>query len=99
ITFDGVKTGKYADIMSMNRPLTEGERLIIQNDVNHVYDSFISRVAEGRKKSKAYVDSVGGGRVWVGTDAVKIGLADRTGSFKDAIKSAAKKAKIKIPTT
>ena len=94
ITFDGVKTGKYADIMSTNRPLTEGERLIIQNDVNHVYDSFISRVAEGRKKSKAYVDSVGGGRVWVGTDAVKIGLADRTGSFKDAVKSAAKKAKI-----
>jgi protease-4 len=94
ITFDGVKTGKYADIMSMNRPLTEGERLIIQNDVNRVYDSFITRVSNGRKKSKAYIDSIGGGHVWAGTDAVKIGLADRLGSFKDAIKSAAKKAKI-----
>ncbi len=95
ITFDGVKTGQYADIMSTNRPLTPGERLIIQNSVNRIYDSFISRVADGRKKSKAYIDSIGGGRVWIGTDAVKIGLADRTGSFNDAIVAAAKKAKIK----
>ncbi|WP_316809720.1 signal peptide peptidase SppA [Pedobacter heparinus] len=95
ITFDGVKTGKYADIMSVDRPMTAGERLIVQNDVNRVYDSFITRVADGRKKTKAYIDSIGGGRVWVGTDAVRIGLADRTGSFNDAITAAAKKAKIK----
>lgn len=94
ITFDGVKTGTYADIMSVNRPMSPGEKLIMQNNVNHVYDSFISHVSEGRHKSKAYVDSIGGGRVWVGTDAVKIGLADRTGSFRDAIKAAAKKAGI-----
>lgn len=95
ITFDGVKTGQYADIMSTNRPLTPGERFIIQNDVNHVYDSFITRVADGRKKTKAQVDSIGGGHVWIGTDAVKNGLADRLGSFNDAIKAAAKKAKLK----
>jgi protease-4 len=95
ITFDGVKTGKYADIMSVNRPLTAGERFIIQKDVNHIYDSFIGRVADGRKKTKAQVDSIGGGHVWIGTDAIKIGLADRLGSFQDAIKSAAKKAKLK----
>jgi protease IV len=94
LTFDGVKTGKYADIMSTNRPLTAGERFIIQKDVNHVYDTFIGRVADGRKKTKIQVDSIGGGHVWIGTDAVKIGLADRLGSFKDAIKSAAKKAKL-----
>lgn len=95
ITFDGVKTGKYADIMSTDRPMTAGERLIVQTDVNRVYDAFTSRVANGRKKPKAYIDSVAGGRVWVGTDAVRIGLADRTGSFNDAIVSAAKKAKVK----
>ncbi len=94
LTFDGVKTGKYADIMSLNRPLTAGERFIIQNDVNHVYDSFITRVADGRKKTKAQVDSIGGGHVWIGTDAVRIGLADRLGSFNDAIVAAAKKAKL-----
>ena len=95
ITFDGVKTGQYADIMSVNRPLTPGERLIIQTDVNHIYDSFISRVADGRKKSKKYIDSIGGGHVWIGTDAVKIGLADRLGNFNDAIVAAGKKAKLK----
>lgn len=94
ITFDGVKTSQYADIMTTTRPLTSGERFIIQNDVNHVYDSFITKVADGRKKTKAQVDSIGGGHVWIGTDAVKIGLADRLGSFKDAITAAAKKAKI-----
>jgi protease-4 len=95
ITFDGVKTGKYADIMATNRPMTEGEKFIIQNELNRIYSGFVSRVADGRKKSKAYIDSIGGGHVWIGTDAVQIGLADRIGSFNDAIKAAGKKAKLK----
>ncbi|RNL56614.1 signal peptide peptidase SppA [Pedobacter jejuensis] len=95
ITFDGVKTGKYADIMATNRPMTAGERFIIQNELNRIYNGFITRVADGRKKSKAYIDSIGGGHVWIGTDAVQIGLADRIGSFNDAINAAAKKAKVK----
>ncbi|MCX2430926.1 signal peptide peptidase SppA [Pedobacter sp. GR22-10] len=95
ITFDGVKTGQYADIMATNRPMTAGERFIIQNELNRVYSGFVSRVADGRKKSKAYIDSIGGGHVWIGTDAVQIGLADRIGSYNDAINAAAKKAKIK----
>jgi protease-4 len=95
ITFDGVKIGKYADIMSTTRPLTPGERLIIQRDVNHVYATFISRVADGRKRTSEYVNSIAGGHVWVGTDAVRIGLADRLGSFQDAIVAAGKKAKLK----
>lgn len=94
ITFDGVKTGKYADIASITRPLTAGERFIIQNSVNRTYDTFLSRVAEGRKKDKKYIDGIAGGRVWTGTDAVENGLADRVGDFHAAIKSAAKKAKI-----
>ncbi|WP_293299651.1 signal peptide peptidase SppA [Pedobacter sp. UBA4863] len=95
LTFDGVKTGQYADIMSTNRPLTPGERAIIQKSVNKIYDTFISKVADGRKKTKTQVDSLGGGRVWIGTEAVKNGLADRLGSFSDAVKSAATKAKLK----
>ncbi|RZL18658.1 MAG: signal peptide peptidase SppA, partial [Pedobacter sp.] len=53
---------------------------------------FVSRVADGRKKTTAYVDGIGGGRVWTGADAVKIGLADRVGDFNSAIRSAARKA-------
>ncbi|TDO22749.1 signal peptide peptidase SppA [Pedobacter duraquae] len=95
ITFDGVKTGQYADIMSTTRPLTPAERVIVQTGVNHVYDTFLTRVAEGRKKTKAQIDAIAGGHVWIGTDAIKIGLADRLGSFQDAITAAGKKAKIK----
>lgn len=94
LTFDGVKTGQYADIMSTNRPLTPAERAIIQKDVNHVYDTFIGKVANGRRKTKAQVDSIGGGHVWIGTEAVKIGLADRLASFSDAVRAAGKKAKL-----
>ena len=94
LTFDGVKTGQYADIMSSNRALTPAERAIIQKGVNNIYDTFITKVADGRKKTKTQIDSLGGGRVWIGTDAVKNGLADRLGSFNDAITSAAKKAKL-----
>lgn len=95
LTFDGVKTGQYADIMSSNRPLTPAERAMIQKGVNNIYNTFITKVADGRKKTKTQVDSLGGGRVWIGTDAVKNGLADRLGSFNEAVASAAKKAKLK----
>jgi protease-4 len=95
ITFDGVKTGKYADLGNISRPLSPEEKAILQNTVNRGYDEFTKAVAEGRHKTQAYVNSIGQGRVWTGTQAVKIGLVDRLGNINDAIKSAAKKANIK----
>ncbi|HEY8783799.1 MAG TPA: signal peptide peptidase SppA [Mucilaginibacter sp.] len=95
ITFDGVKTGKYADLGNITRPLTPEERAILQNEVNHGYDDFTKAVAQGRHKTQAYIDSIGQGRVWTGTQAIKIGLVDRLGNINDAIQSAAKKAGIK----
>lgn len=95
ITFDEVKTGKYADLMSINRPLSTDERDLIQQGVNKTYNTFTKKVSDGRKISQAQVDSIGQGRVWTGAQALKIGLVDRLGSLEDAIKSAAKKAKVK----
>ena len=95
ITFDRVKTGEYADLGSVARPLTSTERLVIQNEVNRIYNSFTKRVAEGRKKTQQYVDEIGQGRVWSGSEALKIGLVDKLGDFDDAIRSAATMAKIK----
>jgi len=94
ITFDGVKTGKHADIATVTRPLTPEEKLIIQAEVNRIYDSFTKRVADGRKKSQKYVDEIGQGRVWSGAEAIKIGLIDRLGDIDDAVRSAAKMAKV-----
>ncbi len=94
ITFDGVKTSEFADLGSINRPLTNGERLIIQNNVNNIYKDFTEKVANGRSMDVASVDSIGQGRVWSGTDALKIGLVDALGNINDAIAAAAAAAKI-----
>jgi len=95
ITFDEVKTGQYADLGTITRPLTQSEHLIIQKEVNNIYATFLKRVAQGRKKDENYIDSIGQGRVWSGTEAVKIGLVDRLGDIEDAVSSAAKMAKLK----
>jgi protease IV len=95
ITFDGVKTGKYADLGDVSRPLSPGEKAILQNSVNRGYDDFTKAVANGRHKTQAYINSIGQGRVWTGTQALKIGLVDRLGNINDAIHSAAKKANLK----
>jgi protease-4 len=95
ITFDRVKTGTYADAPSATRPLNTVEQKFIQSAVDSIYFTFKSRVAKGRKKSIEYVDSIAQGRVWTGVDATKIGLVDKVGSLNDAMKSAAKMAKLK----
>jgi protease-4 len=63
ITFDTYKTNNYGDIGTMNRPMTESERVIIQRSVDQVYNTFTSRVAEGRNMKQADVDSIAQGRV------------------------------------
>ncbi|MDN3579859.1 signal peptide peptidase SppA [Mucilaginibacter flavus] len=95
VTFDGVKTGKYADLGNVSRPLSPEERAILQNNVNHGYDEFTKAVAAGRGKTQEYINSIGQGRVWTGSQAIKIGLVDRLGNINDAIACAAKKAKVK----
>jgi len=94
ITFDVVKTGKFADLGSLDRPLTAEEESIIQQSVNKIYFSFTQKVADGRKKERSYIDSIGQGRVWTGAQAIDLGLVDRIGGIENAIASAAKKAKI-----
>ena len=95
ITFDGVKTGQFADLGTVSRPLTEAERMLFQQEVNNTYNTFTGKVADGRKKSKGYIDSIGQGRVWSGTEALQNGLVDKLGDIDDAIASAANKAKLK----
>ena len=59
-----------------------------------IYTQFKQRVADGRKKDTAYVDSIAQGRVWTGMRAMDIGLIDRFGGIEDAIRSAATMAKL-----
>jgi protease-4 len=95
ISFDGVKTAPYADAPTVTRPLNTMEQKMLQSGVDSIYHTFKSRVAKGRKKSMDYVDSIAQGRVWLGSDAINVGLVDRIGTLNDAIASAAKMAKLK----
>ena len=74
------------------RPLSSAERQFMQNGVERVYETFVGHVAEGRNMSVAAVDSIGGGRVWSGIDAVRIGLVDGFGGLREAIALAADRA-------
>ena len=94
ITFDGVKTNKYADMMTTTRPLSAEEKSIIQGYVDKFYDTFKMRVAEGRKLTVAQVDDIGQGRVWTGAKAKELGLVDEIGGLEDAIAGAAELAKL-----
>lgn len=95
VTFDGVKTSPYADAGAIYRPLTDNEKKFIQNSVDNIYNNFKQRVADGRKRTDEYVDSIGQGRVWSGTNAIKIGLIDKFGGLQDAIDCAARMARLK----
>ena len=93
ITFDTVKTNNSAD-MGIYRELTSFEKQKIQQGIKDVYETFISRVSEGRDISTKQVDNIGQGRVWSGFDAKKIGLIDEFGGLEKAIESAAALAEI-----
>lgn len=94
VTFDGVKTGPYADAPAVVRPMNENEKKMIQTEIEMIYSQFKQRVADGRKMDTAYVDSIAQGRVWTGFRAKEIGLIDRFGGIDDAVKCAARMAKI-----
>lgn len=95
VTFDGVKTGPYADLGAIYRPMNENEKKFVQQTIDEIYLSFKQRVADGRKQSIEFVDSIAQGRVWSGNRAIGIGLVDKFGGLQDAVDCAARLAKLK----
>ena len=96
INFDYVKTNEYG-VMSLNKKLSEKEFQMIQDEVDDIYKEFLDIVAKGRNLSVDQVKKIAKGRVWIGEDAVRIGLVDELGGLRDAMAYAAKKAEIKKP--
>jgi protease-4 len=89
-----VNTNKNSDFPSVYRPMNVYEKEVMQLSIEKGYSDFVSKVSSGRKMSVAAVDSIGQGRVWSGTDALKIGLVDETGGLRASIEEAAKLAGI-----
>lgn len=94
VTWDVVKTAKYADLDTNSRQKNPEELALIQRMIDRTYDQFITKVAVSRKLSKEKVQEIAQGRVWSGLEAKQIGLVDEIGGINKAIKAAAEKAKL-----
>ena len=101
IRFDEEKTNEMATfsypigMVPMARHFNATEATAIQNYVNRGYVLFRQRVAEGRKMKTAQVEDVAQGRVWLGTDALRLKLVDQLGGLEEAMTKAAQLAKLK----
>ncbi len=95
ISVDGVGTTNLSGQLRVDRALGEDAKKMLQATIEHGYEEFLARVAEGRKKTRDEVHAIAQGHVWIGTDAKINGLVDHLGLFDGAVKAAATRAKMK----
>jgi protease IV len=94
LTFDTVKTGKFADVISITRPKSDEELAVFQRMVDWIYGEFIGKVAEARKIKREVVEEIAQGRVWSGVEAKNLELVDELGGLDAAIAYAVAQAKL-----
>ena len=90
-----VKSGKYKDIGSPVRKMTEKEKQILQNLSDQIHRQFINAIAAGRKMDPLKVEAVADGRIFSGEEAKRLGLIDRIGNLEDAVEWAGRMGGIK----
>jgi protease-4 len=88
VNVETYKTSPHADVDSPFRGLTDEERTRAEGVIDHVYDTFLDRVATSRHMSHDAVDAVGKGRVWTGEEAFDRHLVDRLGGIREALEMA-----------
>jgi protease-4 len=88
VTVDTYKTAPRADAESLFRGFTEDEERELAHKVDQFYDTFLDRVSQSRGMTKAEVDAVGRGRVWMGQQAIEKHLIDHLGGLRDALAAA-----------
>ncbi|MDE6311364.1 MAG: signal peptide peptidase SppA [Muribaculaceae bacterium] len=81
VNFSAIESNSNALPPSMVSPLTHEQSSALQESVEHTYDLFTKRVAQGRGMSQEDVKKIAEGRVWVGTSALQLGLVDELGSL------------------
>ncbi|MBO7464843.1 MAG: S49 family peptidase, partial [Bacteroidales bacterium] len=94
VDVETVNTNSSSDWMGGLRTMTEFEYDLVQQSVDRFYDTFVRRVADGRRLGVRYVDEIAQGRVWTGEQALGKGLVDTLGGLDVAIRIAADQAKL-----
>lgn len=85
VNVEYVRSNAHSDMFSLVRPFDERELQYMQASVEDIYEMFVNLVAEGRDLDPARVDEIAQGRVWIGSNALEIGLVDEIGTLKDAV--------------
>jgi protease-4 len=85
-----LKSGKYKDVGSPYRKMTQEEKQYIGKLLDRVYGQFISAVSNGRGIPYEEVEKLAEGRIYSGAEAIDVGLVDRLGTFEDSILLAAR---------
>ncbi len=99
LSVDTVKTNLSSDFMSVYRQLSDREAQILHSYADEAYILFTSEVSKTRGLDSAFVESIAGGRIWTGTQACEIGLADTIGGLAAAVSIAKDLADIPIETS
>lgn len=94
LKFDEVKTNKYALFGTRSRPFTADEISHLESYIDRGYKLFRQRVADGRRLKVDQVEQVAQGHVWLGQDALRVGLVDQLGGVEVALRKAAQLAKL-----
>jgi protease-4 len=84
-----VKTGKFKDIGSFSRPMTDDEKELLQGVLSNVYDQFVTAISDGRNMDREDILPYADGRIFSGDQALEYGFVDRLGDLSDAIDLAA----------
>ena len=94
VSYDRVNTNKFSDTPNLTRSMSADEKALMQSFVETGYDTFITRCADGRKKTKEEINKIGQGHVWTGEKALQLGLVDALGGISDAVAKAAELASV-----
>ena len=86
--------GQFAALDSDYEPLTPDEQQKLRQQIDEFYHVFVSRVADGRKRSYDQIEPLAQGRVWLGEEAQRNGLVDQLGGLDRAIEMVKKRAHI-----
>ena len=94
LDIDGVSTNAHSDleVNMVYKGMNPEEQAMMQRMIERGYDLFTRRCAEGRHTTQDAIKKIGEGRVWLGKDAIGIGLVDCLGNIDDAIAKAAELA-------
>ena len=92
VQVDGVGTTALSGTLRLDRPLGDDARQILQASVDHTYAEFLQRVAAGRHQTPDAINEIAQGRVWAGSDALRLGLVDKLGNYEAAVQAAAVRA-------